>query len=140
MSSSTWVSVGYAAIWLFDFVFIFQVKLALQLRKKVACYSMDAQVLKELFTEENVLDWSTDFMFGGEVRALQTASTFLFSHESASRQPRFIIPCYCSLVISVSCHFIFPNSSKVNVVPFYIASYCSLYSTIWHIRHVLYEI
>ncbi|XP_019948048.2 glycine-N-acyltransferase-like protein 3 isoform X2 [Paralichthys olivaceus] len=40
-------------------------KLAQQLWKKVSYYSMDAQVLQEMFTEEDVLDWSTDFTVGG---------------------------------------------------------------------------
>ncbi|XP_069394448.1 glycine-N-acyltransferase-like protein 3 isoform X2 [Paralichthys olivaceus] len=39
-------------------------KLAQQLWKKVSYYSMDAQVLQEMFTEEDVLDWSTDFTVG----------------------------------------------------------------------------
>lgn len=40
--------------------------------KKVTYYSMDEEILRKMLTEENAIDWSTYFLIGGELCALQT--------------------------------------------------------------------
>lgn len=49
-------------------MFTSQNKHALEL-KTVSYYSTDEQILRKMLAEENSIDWSTYFKFGGEFRA-----------------------------------------------------------------------
>ncbi|CAB1453683.1 unnamed protein product [Pleuronectes platessa] len=83
-----------------------KVKLALQLRKKVSCFSTDAQVLKELFTEENVLDWSTDFTVGGLNKSNESTLMEVSSIRQVSIRPFTLVHL---LYLADSSHLLTPT-------------------------------
>ncbi|XP_062256873.1 glycine-N-acyltransferase-like protein 3 [Platichthys flesus] len=86
-----------------------KVKLALQLRKKVSCFSTDAQVLKELFTEENVLDWSTDFTVGGLNKSNEPTLMEVSSIRQISIRPFALVHL---LYLADSSHLLTPTVSS----------------------------